>query len=70
MTENHNSDPPVGGETETAIFAMADHIVDVVDSMVVSCNVLRGEIELRVNPADIPQVMTYYVGIGELPLTS
>ena len=62
MTENHNSDPPVGGETETAIFAMADHIVDVVDSMVVSCNVLRGEIELRVNPADIPQVMTLLRG--------
>ena len=62
MTENHNSDLPVGGETESAIFAMADHIVDVVDSMVVSCAVVRGEIELRVNPADIPQVMTLLRG--------
>ena len=62
MTENHNSDPPVGGETESAIFAMADHIVDVVDSMVVSCAVVRGEIELRVNPADIPQVLTLLRG--------
>lgn len=62
MTENHNSDLPVGGETETAILAMADHIVDVVDSMVVSCAVVRGEIELRVNPADISQVMTLLRG--------
>ena len=62
MTENHNSDLPVGGEAESAIFAMADHIVDVVESMVVSCAVVRGEIELRVNPADIPQVMTLLRG--------
>ena len=62
MTENHNSDLPVGEEKETAILAMADHIVDVVDSMVVSCAVVRGEIELRVNPADIPQVMTLLRG--------
>ena len=62
MTENHNSDLPVGEEKETAILAMADHIVDVVASMVVSCAVVRGEIELRVNPADIPQVMTLLRG--------
>ena len=62
MTENHNSDLPVGGETETALLAMADHIADVVDSMVVSCAVFRGEIELRVNPADIPQVLTLLRG--------
>ena len=47
MTENHNSDLPVGKETETALLAMADHIADVVDNMVVSCAVVRGEIELR-----------------------
>ena len=62
MTENHNSDLPVGGETETALLAMADHIADVVDSMVVSCAVVRGEIELRANPADIPQVLTLLRG--------
>jgi NADH-quinone oxidoreductase subunit C len=62
MTENHNSDLPVGKETETALLAMADHIADVVDSMVVSCAVVRGEIVLRVNPADIPQVLTLLRG--------
>ena len=62
MTENHNSDLPVGGGTETALLAMADHIADVVDSMVVSCAVVRGEIELRTNPADIPQVLTLLRG--------
>lgn len=62
MTENHSSDLPVGGETETALLAMADHIADVVDSMLVSCAVVRGEIELRVNSADIPQVLTLLRG--------
>ena len=62
MTENHSSDLPVGGETETALLAMVDHIADVVDSMLVSCAVVRGEIELRVNPADIPQVLTLLRG--------
>ena len=62
MTKNHDPDLPVGEETETALFAMADHIVDVVDSMIVSCAVVRGEIELRVNPADIPQVLTLLRG--------
>ena len=62
MTENHNSNLPVGEGKEIAILAMADHIVDVVASMVVSCAVVRGEIELRVNPADIPQVMTLLRG--------
>lgn len=62
MTENHSSDLPVGGETEAALLAMADHIADVVDSMLVSCAVVRGEIELRVNPADIPQVLTLLRG--------
>ena len=62
MTENHNSDLPVDGETETALLAMADHIADVVDSMVVSCAVVRGEIELRANPADIPQMLTLLRG--------
>ena len=62
MTENHNSDLPVGGETETALLAMADHIADVVDGMVVSCAVVRDEIELRANPADIPQVLTLLRG--------
>ena len=58
MTEKHSSDPPQSGETETALFAMADHLADVVDSMVVSCAVIRDEIELRINPANIPQVLT------------
>jgi len=62
MTENHNSDLPVGKETETALLAMADHIADVVDNMVVSCAVVRGEIELRASPADIPQVLTLLRG--------
>ena len=62
MTKNHSSDLPVGGETETALLAMVDHIADVVDSMLVSCAVVRGEIELRVNPADIPQVLTLLRG--------
>ena len=62
MTENHSSDLPVGGKTETALLAMVDHIADVVDSMLVSCAVVRGEIELRVNPADIPQVLTLLRG--------
>ena len=62
MTENQSSDLPVGGETKTALSAMADHITDVVDNMVVSCAVLRGEIELRINPSDIPQVLTLLRG--------
>jgi len=62
MTENHSSDLPLGGETETALMAMADHIAEVVDGMAVSCAVIRGEIELRVNPADIPQVLTLLRG--------
>ena len=62
MTENHGSDLPAGGEKETALLAMADHISDVVDKMVVSCAVVRGEIELRVNPADVPQVLTLLRG--------
>ena len=62
MTENHSSDLPASGETETAHLAMADHIADVVDSMVVSCAVVRGEIELRINPVDIPQVLTLLRG--------
>ncbi len=62
MTENHNSDLPTGGETETALLAMADHVADVVDSLKVSCAVVRGEIELRANLADIPQVLTLLRG--------
>ena len=62
MIENQSSDLPLGGETKTALSAMADHITDVVDNMVVSCAVVRGEIELRVNPADIPQVLTLLRG--------
>ena len=62
MTENHGSDLPAGGKKKTAHLAMADHIADVVDKMVVSCAVVRGEIELRVNPADVPQVLTLLRG--------
>ena len=62
MTENYSSDLPVGMETEPALLAMVDHIADVVDSMVVSCAVLQGEIELRVNLADIPQVLSLLRG--------
>ena len=62
MTENHGSDLPASGEKETALLAMADHIADVVDKMVVSCAVVRGEIELRVTPADVPHVLTLLRG--------
>ena len=62
MAENHSSDLPAGGETETALLAMADHIADVVESMIVSYAVVRGEIEIRVKPADIPQVLTLLRG--------
>ena len=62
MTENHGSDRPADGEKETVLLAMADHIADVIDKMVVSCDVVRGEIELRVNPADVPQVLTLLRG--------
>ena len=62
MTENHSSDLPAGGEKETALLAMADHIADVIDKMVVFCDVVRGEIELRVNSADVPQVLTLLRG--------
>ena len=62
MTENHSSDLPVGRQTETALMAMADHIAEVVDDMAVSCAVIQGEIELRVNLADIPQVLTLLRG--------
>ena len=62
MIENHNSDLPVDGEKETALLAMVDHIADVVDGMVISCAVVRGEIELRANSADIPQVLTLLRG--------
>ena len=45
MTENHNSDLPLGGETETALLAMADHIADVVKfNMLVSCAVVRAKL--------------------------
>ena len=70
MTETRSSDFPLGGKTETALFAMADHIADVVDSMVVSCVVIKDEIELRVNPADIPQVLTLLRGTGKRLLIS
>ena len=62
MTENHGSDLPADGEKETVLLAMADHIANVIDEMVVSCAVVRGEIELRVNPADVPQVLTLLRG--------
>ena len=62
MTENYSSGVQVSRETKTALLAMADHITDVVDNMVVSCALVRGEIELRVNPADIPQVLTLLRG--------
>ena len=62
MTDYYSSGMPVGGATKIALLAMADHITNVVDSMVVSCAVVRGEIELRVNPADIPQVLTLLRG--------
>ena len=62
MTENHSSDLPAVGKEETALLAMADHIADVVDKMVVSCAVVRGEIELRVTPADVPHVLTLLRG--------
>ena len=69
MTENHGSDLPAGGETETALLAMADHIADVVEKMVVSCALVRGEIELRVNPADVPQVLTLLRGDRQAAFT-
>jgi len=69
MTENHGSDLPAGGETKTALLAMADHIADVVDKMVVSCALVRGEIELRVNPADVPQVLTLLRGDRQAAFT-
>jgi len=69
MTENHGSDLPAGRETETALLAMADHIADVVDKMVVSCALVRGEIELRVNPADVPQVLTLLRGDRQAAFT-
>ncbi|MGB1684614.1 MAG: NADH-quinone oxidoreductase subunit C [Candidatus Puniceispirillaceae bacterium] len=62
MTENHGSDLPAVGEKETLLLAMVDHIADVVDKMVVSCAVVRGEIELRVTPADVPHVLTLLRG--------
>ena len=62
MTENNSSDLPEGGETETALLKMANHVADVVDGMAVSCILTRGEIELRVNLADIPQVLTLLRG--------
>lgn len=62
MTENHGSDLPAGGEKEPALLAMADHIADVVEKMVVTCAVVRGEIELRVNPADVSLVLTLLRG--------
>jgi NADH-quinone oxidoreductase subunit C len=69
MTENHGSDLPAGRETETALLAMADHIAAVVDKMVVSCALVRGEIELRVNPADVPQVLTLLRGDRQAAFT-
>ena len=69
MTENHGSDLPADGEKETVLLAMADHIADVVDKMVVSCAVVRGEIELRVNPADVPQVLTLLRGDRQAAFT-
>ena len=69
MTENHGSDLPAGGENKTALLAMADHIADVVDKMVVACALVRGEIELRVNPADVPQVLTLLRGDRQAAFT-
>ena len=62
MTETNMPDMPAAEDTETALITMADHIADVVDTMTVSCAVVRSEIELRVNPADIPQVLTLLRG--------
>ena len=55
---------PVTEDTETALMApWLDHIADVVDTHD-WCHVrwCGGEIELRVNPADIPQVLTLLRG--------
>ena len=62
MTENPDSNLPAAEEMETGLVAMADHIADVVDKMVVSCAVTCGEIELRVSPTDVPQVLTLLRG--------
>ena len=62
MTENYKSDLAEGETVETALLLMADHVADVVDGMVISCAVVRGEIELRVSPTDIPQVLTLLRG--------
>ena len=62
MTETNMPEVPVTNDKETALMTMADHIADVIDTMTVSCAVVRGEIELRVSPADIPQVLTLLRG--------
>ena len=62
MTETHMPEMLAPEDTVTQLSAMADHIADVVDTMTGSCAVVGGEIELRVNPADIPQVLTLLRG--------
>ena len=62
MTETQMPDMPATEDTKIAQITMADHIADVVDTMTVSWAVVGGEIELRVNPANIPQVLTLLRG--------
>ena len=62
MTENRSSDLPTGGEIDTSLLAMVDHISEVIDDMAIACAVVRDEIELRINPADIPRVLTLLRG--------
>ena len=69
MNDDNMSDLTLGGDKETALSGMVSHVSDVLENMSLSCSVLRGEIELRVNPADIPQVLTLLRGDRQAAFT-
>jgi len=62
MNENDMSEVLARDDADSALATMADHIADVVEKMALSCKVVRGEIELRVDPADVPSVLTLIRG--------
>ena len=62
MTINNMPSATKNQNGKAALSSMADHISDVVDNLTLSCGVVRGEIELRVNPQDVPQVLTLLRG--------
>ena len=69
MTINYMPIATEDANAQVALSSMADHISDVVDNLTISCRIVRGEIELRVSPQDVPQVLTLIRGDRQAAFT-